>query len=62
MNNITNIISKEEKIVMRSINIDSHDGLFSGNLDVLIDDTLKLEALLKKLRTVRGVKSVERLY
>lgn len=62
VNNITNIISKEEKIVMRSINIDSHDGLFSGNLDVLIDDTLKLEALLKKLRTVRGVKSVERLY
>lgn len=62
VNNITNIISKEEKIVMRSINIDSHDGLFSGNLDVLIDDTLKLEALLKKLRTVRGVKSIERLY
>lgn len=62
VNNITNIISKEEKIVMRSINIDSHDGLFSGNLDVLIYDTLKLEALLKKLRTVRGVKSVERLY
>lgn len=62
VNNITNIISKEEKIVMRSINIDSHDGLFSGNLDVLIDDTLKLEALLKKLRTVKGVKSVERLY
>lgn len=62
VNNITNIISKEEKIVMRSINIDSQDGLFSGNLDVLIDDTLKLEALLKKLRTVRGVKSVERLY
>lgn len=62
VNNITNIISKEEKIVMRSINIDSHDGLFSGNLDVLIDDTLKLEALLKKLRTVRGVKSAERLY
>lgn len=62
VNNITNIISKEEKIVMRSINIDSHDGLFSGNMDVLIDDTLKLEALLKKLRTVRGVKSVERLY
>ena len=33
VNNITNIISKEEKIMMRSININSHDGLFSGNLD-----------------------------
>ena len=61
VNNITNIISKEEKIVMRSINIDSHDGLFSGNLDVLVEDTGKLESLLKKLRTVRGVKSVVRL-
>ena len=61
VNNITSIISKEEKIVMKSINIDSHDGLFSGNLNVLIDDTSKLDALLKKLRTVKGVKSVTRL-
>lgn len=61
INNITSIISKEEKIVMKSINIDSHDGLFSGNLNVLIDDTSKLEALLKKLRTVKGVKSITRL-
>ena len=61
VNNITSIISKEEKIVMKSINIDSHDGLFSGNLDVLVEDTGKLESLLKKLRTVRGVKSVVRV-
>ena len=61
VSNITSIISKEEKIVMKSINIDSHDGLFSGNLDVLVEDTGKLESLLKKLRTVRGVKSVVRL-
>lgn len=61
VNNITSIISKEEKIVMRSINIDSHDGLFSGNLVVLLDDTSRLEALLKKIRTVKGVKSVTRL-
>ena len=62
VNNITSIISKEQKIVMKSINIDSHDGLFSGNLNVLIDDTSKLDALLKKLRTVKGVKSVTRLW
>ncbi len=61
VNNITSVISKEEKIVMRSINIDSHDGLFSGNLVVQLEDTSKLEALLKKLRTVKGVKSVTRL-
>ena len=61
INNITSIISKEEKILMKSINIDSHDGLFSGNLNVLVEDTSNLELLLKKLRTVRGVKSVTRI-
>ena len=48
VNNITSIISKEEKIVMRSINIDSHDGLFGGILTVQLEDTSKLEALIKK--------------
>lgn len=61
VNNITNVISKEEKIIMRSINIDSHDGLFSGNLVVLLDDTSKLNALMKKLRTIKGVKDVKRI-
>lgn len=61
VNNITSIISKEEKIAMRSINIDSHDGLFSGNLVVQVEDTSKLSALLKKLRTVRGVKAISRV-
>jgi GTP pyrophosphokinase len=61
VSNITNIISKEEKIVMRSINIDSNDGLFSGNLVVMLEDKSKLEILIKKLRTVKGVKSVSRL-
>lgn len=46
---------------MRSINIDSHDGLFSGNLVVLLDDNSKLNMLIKKLRTVKGVKQVTRI-
>ncbi|MCR5512248.1 MAG: RelA/SpoT family protein [Prevotella sp.] len=61
VNNLTNIISRDEKLILRSINIDSHDGLFSGNLTIMIDDNTRLEALIKKLRTVRGVKQVERL-
>ena len=61
VSNITNVISKDEKIVMRSINIDSHDGLFSGNLVVLLDDNSKLNMLIKKLRTVKGVKQVTRI-
>jgi GTP pyrophosphokinase len=61
VNNITSIIAKEEKIAMRSIGIDSNDGLFSGTLTVMLDDTSRLEALIKKLRTVKGVKQVSRL-
>lgn len=61
VSNITNIISKEDKLTMRNINIDSHDGLFNGNITVLLDDTSKLEALMKKLRAVKGVKQVKRV-
>jgi GTP pyrophosphokinase len=61
VNNLTSIISKDERLVLRAINIDSHDGLFSGNLVVMLEDTSRLETLIKKLRTVKGVKQVERL-
>lgn len=61
VNNITSIISKEEKIMMRNINIDSHDGLFSGNLSVNVEDTSRLEQLIKKLKNVKGVKQIIRL-
>ena len=60
INNITNIISKEEKIQLRSISIDSHDGLFNGSLTVMLDDTGRLQQLIKKLKTVKGVKNVSR--
>lgn len=61
VNNITNIISKDEKIIMRSINIDSHDGIFHGNITVMLDDTTKLNALVKKLKDIKGVKQVNRI-
>ena len=61
VNNLTSIISKDERLVLRSINIDSHDGLFSGNLVVMLEDTSRLESLIKKLRTVKGVKQVDRI-
>ena len=60
VNNITSIISKEEKIQLRSISIDSHDGLFSGTLTVMLEDTARLEKLLKKIKTVKGIKNVSR--
>jgi GTP pyrophosphokinase len=61
VNNLTSIISKDEKLILRNINIDSNDGIFRGTLTIMINDNTRLEALIKKLRTVKGVKQVERL-
>ena len=59
--NLISIISKEEGVQMRSIAIDSNDGLFQGNISVMIADTSMMEQLIKKLKSVKGVKSVTRL-
>lgn len=60
VNNITSIISKEEKIQLRSISIDSNDGIFFGTLTIMVDDTGRLQQIMKKLKTVKGVKNVSR--
>ncbi|MDY3069185.1 MAG: RelA/SpoT family protein [Parabacteroides sp.] len=59
--NITSVIGKEAGINLRSININSVDGLFQGNFTVMVRDTITLNMLMKKLKTVKGVKTVERL-
>lgn len=58
--NITSLINKEEGILLRSVNIDAHDGLFSGSLTIMVSDTSRLDALIKKLRTIKGVKQISR--
>lgn len=61
VNNITSVISKDEKNVLRSLNIASKDGLFSGNIVVQLDDVTRLESLIKRLKNIKGVKLVSRL-
>ncbi len=58
--NISSVIGKEKNIFLRSISIDSNDGLFQGHLSVAIDDITALQSLIKKLKTIKGVKDVER--
>ena len=60
VNNITQHITKETNMNLRSINIDSHDGLFKGTFGLQTDDVTKLPSLIKKLKTISGVISVER--
>lgn len=61
VNNLTSIISKENGVNLRSISIDSNDGLFYGNITVMLNNTDMLNGLMKKLRTVKGVKQINRL-
>ena len=59
--NITSVISKEADVSLRSLQIDSTDGLFQGLFMIRIKDTSSLNILTKKINTVKGVKSVTRL-
>lgn len=58
--NITSIITKEKGVSLRSISIDSNDGLFQGHLIVGVDDTVTLNNIIKKIKTVKGIKDVQR--
>ena len=60
VNNITSVISQENGVTMRGINIESHDTLFSGTLSLLINDKIKLNKLISKIEGIKGVKQVKR--
>ena len=59
--NITSVISKEQGINMRSISVDSNAGLFEGTITLVVHQASQLEALFKKLRTIKGVKQIFRV-
>ncbi len=58
--NISSIINKEKDVALRNISIESRDGIFSGFLVVGINDTAALNNIIKKIKTVKGVKDVQR--
>ncbi len=59
--NISSLINKESGVLLRTISIDSHDGLFEGHLTLLVSDINQLEQVQKKISAVKGVKHVVRL-
>jgi GTP pyrophosphokinase len=61
VSNISDVISKDLSINMRSIAIDSNDGLFEGTLSIFVNDTNHLDAFIKKIIKVKGVMSVKRI-
>lgn len=59
--NITSIISKEGNVNIRNITVDSHDGMFQGVVVIAINDQRQLTSLMKKIKTVKGVKDIQRI-
>lgn len=61
VSNISDVISKDLQVNMRSISIDSNDGMFEGKITLFVKDAQHLEALNRKLSRVKGVNSVRRI-
>lgn len=61
VNNITSVITQENDVIMRGINIESHDTLFSGTLTLMISENSKLNKLIGKIENIKGVKQVRRV-
>lgn len=55
VNRISDVVSKELKMNMRSISIDAQDGMFNGFIRVQVDNTSQIDFLLNKLLKIKGV-------
>lgn len=61
ISNISSIISKETRVKLRSITVESNEGLFEGAVSVFVSNSLILNSLIKKIRAIKGVLSVSRI-
>ncbi len=62
VNDVTRIISSELNINMRSLTIDTKDGVFEGDIRIYVQDTRHLELLMAKLEKVNGVFNITRFF
>ena len=60
INNITKVISGDFKVNMRSITVDTDNGIFDGSIMVYVNDKEHLDNLIKNLLEVKGVTAVTR--
>jgi GTP pyrophosphokinase len=61
MSKITEVISGQMRLNIRSISIDTMDGIFEGMFMIYINDTEQLEKLSQKLLQLQGIQNVERI-
>jgi guanosine-3',5'-bis(diphosphate) 3'-pyrophosphohydrolase len=60
INNITKVISNDFKVNMRSITVDTDNGIFDGSIMIYVNDKDHLDKLIENLLEVRGVTGVTR--
>ncbi len=60
VNKITNIITGQLNLNMRSISFEGAEGLFEGRIMVYVNDTEELEDLISRLQSLDGVLEVTR--
>jgi GTP diphosphokinase / guanosine-3',5'-bis(diphosphate) 3'-diphosphatase len=60
VNEVTNIVSKEHNINMRSVKFDTHEGIFEGDLFLYIHNTEDLTNLINRLEKIKGINNVSR--
>lgn len=60
VSDVSNIISEELKVNMRSLSINTEGGIFEGTIRLYVEDTAHLDTLVKKLEKVNGVVKVSR--
>lgn len=58
---ITNVISGELKLNMRSMSIDSKDGIFEGTIMIYVHDREELNNFCNRLGALEGISKIERI-
>ncbi len=60
VNKITNLISGELKLNINAITIEAKEGMFEGNIKIYVHDKEELEELVRRLKQLNGIHSVDR--
>ncbi|MCD0489072.1 bifunctional (p)ppGpp synthetase/guanosine-3',5'-bis(diphosphate) 3'-pyrophosphohydrolase [Pedobacter sp. MC2016-14] len=60
INNLTKVISNDFKVNMRSITVDTDNGIFDGSMMIYVNDKEHLDRLIENLMEVKGITAVTR--
>jgi GTP diphosphokinase / guanosine-3',5'-bis(diphosphate) 3'-diphosphatase len=58
---ITNVVSKQLHINIRSLTLETNSGIFEGIITVYIHNTEQLKSLIDNLRVVKGIENINRI-